>query len=74
MIWTAQINDLVGGFIVTNLERPLSGHDHRPEAADEDYGYVIADCMDRPDATTIARLLNEAWIERPTTNPNGVTL
>lgn len=29
--WTAQVNDLVGGWIVTTYPHPLSAHDTRPD-------------------------------------------
>jgi hypothetical protein len=61
MTWYAQVNDLVGGWIVANKDLPLAEIDTRPE----EYGgtmpdaYVIAECMCEPDARRIALLLNE---------------
>lgn len=52
-IWTSQLNDLVGGFIVTTFSQPLSQHGHGAER-----GYVIADCMTENDARMIAHCLN----------------
>jgi hypothetical protein len=59
-MWYAQVNDLVGGWIVTDLNKPLSEHDFRPfnHRNEENYGYVIAECMNQTDAERIADLLN----------------
>lgn len=57
--WTAQVNDLVGGWIVTNYPHPYSEHDNRPDGDPYKFGYVIAECYARADAETIAGLLNE---------------
>lgn len=59
MSWTVQVNDLVGGWVVTDYPHPLSEHDHRPENRSEpNFGYVIAECYDEDDARQIAALLN----------------
>lgn len=56
--WTSQINDLVGGYIVTTYPYPIS--DHVFNGIDSlKHGYVIADCMTEEDARRIAQLLNE---------------
>lgn len=63
-VWTAQVNDLIGGTIVTDYPHPLSEHDHRKDGDQEKCGYVFAECMTMADAGTIADLLNRAGIER----------
>jgi hypothetical protein len=63
-VWTAQVNDLVGGAIVTTVPHPLSRHDFRPDGDDAMRGYVIAECMSMADADAIADLLNAAGITR----------
>lgn len=70
--WYAKFNDLVGGWIVTTLNQPLSEHDNRrqvdidrpgsPPAGPR--GYVIAECMAHTDAELIAYLLNTHGVER----------
>lgn len=65
MTWTAQVNDLVGGWCVTNYPYPLSDHDFRKDGDPAKKGYVMADdfyC--REDAEVVARLLNGAGITR----------
>lgn len=59
-VWSAQPNDLIGGYIVTTYPHPLSEHDFRPEGDCSKRGYVIADCMSLVDAETIANLLNRS--------------
>lgn len=57
--WSAQVNDLVGGWVVTTYPHPLSEHDLRREGGDATRrGYCIADCMTLADALRIADLLN----------------
>lgn len=58
LTWSAQINDLVGGWIVTDHPHPLSEHDHRPNGDHFQCGYVVAECMVEMDAKRIAALLN----------------
>ena len=57
--WTAQIDDLVGGWIVTTYPHPLSAHDTRPDGDPAKRGEIIAECHSEDDAELIARLLNE---------------
>ncbi len=57
--WSAQVNDLVGGWIVTDYPHPLSEHDTRLEGDPRRRGKVIADCVTHGDAVRIARLLND---------------
>lgn len=52
--WTAQVNDLVGGWIVTTYPHPLSEHVRDAEWV----GTVIAECPVEADARLIADLLN----------------
>lgn len=54
--WSAQVNDLVGGFIVTTYPYPAADHDfsYPPKS-----GYIIAECITEADARRIAQLLNE---------------
>lgn len=70
-IWTAQENDVIGGWCVTNYPHPLSEHDLRPNGNPARWGYVIADMMAKSDAEEVARLLNEAEIERHHPSQNG---
>lgn len=53
--FTVQVNDLVGGWIVTDYPHPLSLHDFLQ-------GVVLADCMAKEEAELLAGLLN-AYIE-----------
>ena len=56
--WTVQINDLVGGYIVTNYPHPLSLHDYRENGDPTKRGHIIAECSSRGDANIIADLMN----------------
>jgi hypothetical protein len=60
--WTPQVNDLIGGWIVTTYPHPLSAHDVRPEGDPNKRGYVIAECMVKEDAEMIASLLNQGGV------------
>lgn len=62
-VWTVQVNDLVGGWIVTDYPYPLSEHDHRPDGDSGRRGYVIAECSGEIDARRIAALLNDDDLE-----------
>lgn len=62
--WTVQVNDLVGGWIVTNLPEPLSQHDKRIHGEEEHRGYIIAECSNKADAEILASLANRAGIRR----------
>lgn len=57
-MWFAILNDLVGGWSVSNYPFPLSEHDHRIDGDPAKRGYVVADCMNREDAEVIAAILN----------------
>lgn len=59
MKWYPVENDLIGGWAVSSLDKPLSQHDMRPEADGDPSrsGYVIADLMERKDAIFVALLL-----------------
>lgn len=53
--WTVQINDVIGGWVVTTYPHPLSEH----HFGDPDRrGFVAAECVNRSYANLIARLLN----------------
>lgn len=67
-VWTAQVNDLIGGAIVTDYPHPLSEHDHRKDGNQEKCGYIFAVCMTMGDAGIIADLLNGAGTERTFAN------
>jgi hypothetical protein len=58
-VWTVQVNDEVGGFIVTTYPHPSSAHDHRPDGDPRKRGRIIADCCCTEDAELIAELLND---------------
>ncbi len=60
--WTVQVNDLVGGWIVTDYQWPLSQHDTRPDGDPKKRGKIIAECVDPEDAQRIAFLLNDAGL------------
>ncbi len=60
--FTAQINDLIGGFIVSSYPHPLSEHDHRPNGDPNKRGVIVAECTTRPHAELLAGLLN-AYVE-----------
>lgn len=65
-MWSAQVNDLIGGWIVTDRAIPMSQHDFNKEGFDPSKrGYVIAECMTETDARLIANLLNGAGYQRP---------
>lgn len=57
-VWTVQVNDIVGGWIVTTYPFPSSEHDLRIEGNSLKCGYIIAECMTKADALAIAHLLN----------------
>jgi len=67
--WTAQVNDLIGGWVVTSYPHPISEHDFRKYGDPEKRGYIIAECMTKYDAQLIADLLNsndylaEDWLK-----------
>lgn len=67
--WTAQVNDLIGGWVVTTYPHPLSEHDHREEGDRLKCGYVVADCMTEADAVQIAAALNSRLYVPPLTDP-----
>jgi hypothetical protein len=57
--WTCQVNDTIGGFIVTTYPHPLSEHDHRPDGDHTKRGEIIADVCTKEAGELLARLLNE---------------
>lgn len=62
--WSAQPNDLAGGWAVTNLPVPLSAHDMRPDGDPALRGYVFAECAREDDARLLAALLNAGAVRR----------
>lgn len=56
--WTVQVDDLVGGWIVTTYPHPLSAHDTRPDGDPTKRGEIIAECCTEEDGELIAGLLN----------------
>ncbi len=57
--WTAQINDLIGGWVVTDYPHPLSEHDFRLDGDTTKCSTDIIECRSLARANQIARLLNE---------------
>lgn len=57
-VWSAQVNDLVGGWIVTSHPHPLSEHDLRPDGDSTKRGVIAAECSIKAYAILIAKLLN----------------
>lgn len=57
-VWSAQVNDLIGGWIVTTYPHPLSEHDHRRDGDLSKRGVIACECVDRAYAILIAKLLN----------------
>jgi hypothetical protein len=55
--YSAQVNDLVGGWIVTDYPHPLSEHDNRP-GGDQPFGTIVAECSTEFAAKLISHLLN----------------
>lgn len=63
--WSEQLNDTIGGWIVTTYPHPDSEqHYYDKHGKVHAYGYIIADCTSEQDANQIATLLNIAGIER----------
>ena len=54
--WSVQVNDLVGGYIVTTYPHPLSQHDTRKGENKKDR--IAAECVSEQTAKRIANLLN----------------
>lgn len=52
--WSAQVNDLIGGWVVTDYPHPLSAH----EEPGPGKVHVIAECTTEHDAKYVALLLN----------------
>ncbi len=61
--WTVQLNDLIGGFIVTDYPHPLSDYDTRPEGDKKKRGVIACECISQEAAEKIAQLLNEEEYE-----------
>lgn len=61
MTWYVNVNDLIGGWIVANVNLPLGDIDCRPPERGGTMPDVriIADCNSREDALRIAYLLND---------------
>jgi len=57
--FTVQVNDLIGGWIITDYPHPYSEHDQRKKGNPEKFGHIIADCNSEKDAIRICRLLNK---------------
>lgn len=64
-IWSAQVDDLVGGAIVTTFAAPASKHDHNRDGDPAKQGYIIAECPTMDDAQLVAGLLNAAGAAAP---------
>lgn len=62
--WHVVINDLVGGWCVSNVNLPMSEHDFRKEGDPEKRGYIFAECMTQEDAAIIAETLNDRGVHR----------
>lgn len=64
--WTAQKDDLVGGFIVTNYPYPASEQSSRDLDSKTvvPNGYIIAECCNLLDAQLVANLLNDKDVKR----------
>lgn len=58
MKWYVNVNDMIGGWSVSNLDAPASEHDHRIDGDPNKRSYVVADCMTEDDAKIIVHLLN----------------
>lgn len=58
--YTAQVNDVVGGHIVTTYPYPASQHDLQIDGDPLKKGYIVAECMTERDAQAIATDLNES--------------
>lgn len=67
-MWSAQPNDLMGGYIVTNYPHPLSEHDTRNNGDPRKRGYIFAECYTREDAYLVAALLNKENVQRKNNN------
>ena len=62
-MWSVQINDLIGGYIVTDYPHPLSEHDHRRKGDPDKAGDIACECVSGSMAEAIALLLNENGTE-----------
>lgn len=63
-MWSAEPNDLIGGWIVTNSGKPAS-------ETNPSENYIIAECYSKEDAAVIARLLNIQGVKRSTKRNNA---
>lgn len=73
-VWTAQVDDTVGGYIVTTYPHPLSAHDTRPDGDPTKCGRIMAECCCVEDAELVAGLLNKAGVpecDRPVPMSNA---
>ena len=67
--WSAQKNDLIGGWVVTTYPGPMSEHDfsgrgetptwENRHTSKDKCGYVLADCHTEQDAIIIANEMNQ---------------
>ncbi len=57
--WSAQVDDCVGGWIVTRFPYPMSLHDHRPDGDPSNRGEVVCMFASEEMAHLIATLLNK---------------
>lgn len=57
--WTVQVDDIVGGFIVTNTPLPRSQHGQCQLTTWANPNYIICDCANASDAEILAMLLNK---------------
>jgi hypothetical protein len=63
--WTEQVNDTIGGWIVTTYPHPDSEQFYEDKYHKlHAHGYIMAECSSEHDAKVIANLLNIAGIER----------
>jgi hypothetical protein len=53
-----QVDDTIGGFVVTSYPHPMSEHDFRKDGDPTKRGEVAAECRSEPMAQRIAGLLN----------------
>lgn len=57
--WSVQVDDTVGGWVVTTYPFPMSQHDFRPDGDPAKRGRVAAECQDEDTAWVIANYFNK---------------
>lgn len=57
--WYVQVDDTVGGFVVTDINIPVSAMDHRPNGDPEKKARILAECCTIDDAVVIAYAMNK---------------